>query len=213
VAWVHAARGDGAEAVRCAREAVALASVPLARAAATRTLGHALLVAGDAAAAIKVLEQLLSAVVARHPYVHALACLAEAYRMAGEAARGVATARQAADLANAAGSLFNLALAERAVARTTTDEDEARGALDRAIAAFEHSEARFETALTRLDLARWCARHGETATASALVGEILPVLEEAGAPARVAEACALARTLPPITPPDAPPDVSGPSRG
>jgi hypothetical protein len=74
-------------------------------------------------AAIGVLENLLKLSPACHPYVHALACLAEAYRMVRDCNRASRTAQDAIALAHAGANLFDLGLAERALARATADPE------------------------------------------------------------------------------------------
>jgi DNA-binding SARP family transcriptional activator len=194
VAWVHAARGEGREAVARATEALALAKTAPGVGSATRTLGLAHLEAGDAPAALAVLENLLKLTPNpyAHPYVHALVCLAEACRLTGDRERALATARRAIELAQGAGNRFNLGLAERALARASCDPAEARAALDRSLVALDTSGAAVEAALTRLDLARVSE---DAATAAAHVAGAIRTFAAAGAPLRVEQGREVARAL------------------
>ena len=158
-AWAHALRGAHDLAVSTARRAIEASRDPTASGLASGALGHAHLLRGDAAAAIKVLEDVVEhfqrvpfrSAVGRH-----MAYLSEAYLLAGEHARARTTGAEALELGRADHNQLIMGLAERALGRialATGRLVEAREHLARALAAFTECEATFEAARTHTDLA------------------------------------------------------------
>jgi DNA-binding SARP family transcriptional activator/tetratricopeptide (TPR) repeat protein len=194
-AWAHALRGDHDLAVATARRAVDASKDPTATGLASGALGHAHLQRGDAAAAIKVLEEVVEhfqrmpfrSAVGRH-----MAYLSEAYLLAGEHDRARKSAEQALELGLADRNQLIIGLSERALGRialATGRPVEARAHLPRALGAFTECEATFEAGRTHMDLADLFTAENHPST----VCEHLAVAGEIFAAANVPHAAAAAR--------------------
>jgi DNA-binding SARP family transcriptional activator len=193
-AWAHALRGEHDLAVTTARRAIDASRDPTASGLASGALGHAHLQRGDAAAAIKVLEEVVEhfqrmpfrSAVGRH-----MAYLSEAYLLAGQLARARTIGEEALELGRVDRNQLIIGLAERALGRialATRRLADAHAHLSRALAAFSECEATFEAGRTHMDL-------GDLFTAEnhpSRVREHLAVAGEIFAAANVPDAAAAA---------------------
>jgi len=171
-AWVLATRGDAKAAIEAAERAMERAPDPSTRAIAEGLLGYACLEAGDVARAIAILEPLVPKA-SRFEIRRSTNSLflAEAFRRMGrtERAREVATA--GIDAGRAVGFPWSIGWGERLLGRIALASGDLATAGERlgdALTTFTSVPARFEIAVTHLDLAELSRARGDAAAAEHL---------------------------------------------
>jgi class 3 adenylate cyclase/tetratricopeptide (TPR) repeat protein len=182
--WIHATRGDGEEAVAWCTRSLELSPDPLNTAFVNGWIGLAYREQGDQDRAIHHLERAI-AEMRRFNYPRLVAWyegwLSEAHLRRGEIDR----ARElASDALSLKGGQWSDGIARRALGRAETAAgflDEAEAQLKRALEAFEPIGARFDAAVTHLDLAEVTLQLGEREAAAAHLAEGRGIL--AGLPA------------------------------
>jgi len=184
-AWFSATRGDGQDAIAWGHRSIALSPDPLNNAFSLGWTGYAYLEHGDAEHAITLLEQSIE-LLAGMRYSRLVGWfkgwLAEAYLLAGGAARGREEAMLGLQISLDTGFTWAVGLAQRAlgaIARALGDIDEARRWLREALATFEKTESRFDAARTHLalaDLARTQRQAVSEAAHSQAAGQLLAEL-------------------------------------
>lgn len=201
IACIHAATGEGAAALDAARQAVGAAPDPVSRAVAEAILGYALLEQGGHDDAIPRLEpavEQLGRFGLRQWHGWFLAVLAEAHRRARRLNQARQVGGEAVAVSRDSGSRFGLGWALRALGRAAGDEDrasEAEASLADALRAFEETDARFEAARSRLDLATSAHRRGNARDAAQHLHEAHAVFEALGVPRWLAATRSLAATM------------------
>jgi tetratricopeptide (TPR) repeat protein len=174
---VYALRGESERAIRSCEEGLALSPDPLNSAAALGWLGYAWLECGDLGQAIPRLEEAVQQH-AQFGFRQAQAWfsvfLAEAHRRAHRLETALELASQGLELARLSGTVLGVGWAERILGHIA----QARGALadaeehlEEALRTFTATEASFELARTRLDLAAVTWARGRREAAAMLLAE------------------------------------------
>ena len=169
---VHAVLGQGEAGIAACEQSLAVAPDPLTRAVALGWLGFAFVEHGDATRAIPALETSVQQhSVFRFPQFQGwfTVFLAEAYRLDGQLERAHASAREALEITRAAGSLYGVGLALRALGRiqlAARAPTEATATLEEALARFEGIQARYDAARSWLDLGEAALAAGNRAAAA-----------------------------------------------
>ena len=174
---VYALQGEGERAIRSCEEALALSPDPLNSAAALGWLGYAWLECGDLGQAIPRLEeavQLHAQFGFRQAQAWFSVFLAEAHRRVPRLETALELASQGLELAQASGTLLGIGWAERTLGHIA----QARGALgdaeehlEEALRTFTATEAGFELARTRFDLAALAWARGRRETGATHLAE------------------------------------------
>jgi tetratricopeptide (TPR) repeat protein len=174
---VYALRGESERAIRSCEEGLALSPDPLNSAAALGWLGYAWLECGDLGQAIPRLEEAVRQH-AQFGFRQAQAWfsvfLAEAHRRSHRLETALELASQGLELARLSGTVLGVGWAERILGHVA----QARGALadaeehlEEALRTFTATEAGFELARTRLDLAAIVWAQGRRETGATLLVE------------------------------------------
>ena len=195
---IHSVMGEWDLGIAECREAVAKAGDVLYRAINSGFLGFAYVEAGDSAAAIAVLEEVIPLLRQFGLNAHAAwftSFLAEAYRLDGRLERAEILAEDARRLATE--TRFDVAVgwSQQSLGRTAAargDVATARARFAEALASFSATQSRYETARTYLDLAVMSMRCGEREAACRHLGAADVVFEELDVPRYRARVAALA---------------------
>jgi class 3 adenylate cyclase/tetratricopeptide (TPR) repeat protein len=157
--WVHAMRGDGESAAESCERSRKMSPDPVSHVYASGFLGYVHVERGEPAEAIALLEHAVQEL-ARFgfPQWHGMftASLAEAYRLAGDAAQAQTLAHRGLEIARGARYWFGVGYAQRVLARIARSADaldEAESELTEALETFQSIGAEFEVARVRLELA------------------------------------------------------------
>ena len=195
---IHSVMGEWDLGIAECREAVAKSGDVLYRAINSGFLGFAYVEAGDSAAAIAVLEEVIPPLRQFGLNAHAAwftSFLAEAYRLDGRLERAEILAEDARRVATE--TRFDVAVgwSQQSLGRTAAargDVATARARFAEALASFSATQSRYETARTYLDLAVMSMRCGEREAACRHLGAADAVFEELDVPRYRARVAALA---------------------
>jgi DNA-binding SARP family transcriptional activator/KaiC/GvpD/RAD55 family RecA-like ATPase len=174
---IHAMRGDWDEGIAAGRRSLDYSPDPLNRADALGWLGFAYLEKGDAAEAIRLLEQsveLWSTFRVRPAQGAFQILLGHAYLMRGEVERAAQLAEAGLALARDTGYRLAIGWGKRLQALIEAgrgDRGAARALLEQALTTFVSISGGFEAARTRLLLAEVCAAVGDGSAAAGLLAE------------------------------------------
>jgi tetratricopeptide (TPR) repeat protein len=188
LSWIATAKGDIAEGVTSAEQAVALAPDPLAEAIATILYGYARLERRDPVVAIDHLERAVAACRRMEiPYLvgWGSAWLADAERLAGRGAQARARAEEVLTLADRFGLPLAAGLAHRTLgllAHAEANVREATTQLAAAIETFSGMGAQYEVARTRLGLAELAQACGDSEVARSHLDEACRLFEALDVP-------------------------------
>ncbi len=180
-AWItgiiHAFRGDWDEGIAAGRRALEYSPDPLNAADALGWLGYAYLEKGDAAEAIRLLEQSVenwSRFRVRSVQGGFRILLGRAYLMGGDVDRAARLAEEGLALTRATGYRAGIGCGERLlglIAQRWGNRSEARALLEQALGTFTSVGCGYEAARTRLLLAEVCGALGDSAAATRAVDE------------------------------------------
>jgi tetratricopeptide (TPR) repeat protein len=165
--WLEASRGNAEAAIALCETSRDRAPDRVSHAYATMLLGYSLLEYGDAGRARGLLEPVVEELRGfGFPQWHGWAATltAEAYRAFGQLAEAAAFAQRGLEVARQAEYWYAVGFAHRVTGRIAGDHgrpDEAAAALQQALDTFERIGAAFESARTRLELARLAHAAGD----------------------------------------------------
>ncbi|HEV8253340.1 MAG TPA: AAA family ATPase [Vicinamibacteria bacterium] len=165
--WLEASRGNAEAAIALCETSRDRAPDRVSHAYATMLLGYSLLEYGDAGRARGLLEPVVEELRGfGFPQWHGWAATltAEAYRAFGQLAEAAAFAQRGLEVARQAEYWYAVGFAHRVTGRIAGDHgrpDEAAAALQQALDTFERVGAAFESARTRLELARLAHAAGD----------------------------------------------------
>lgn len=165
--WVHAMRGDGESALEACERSRKLSTDPVSHAYASGFLGYVHVDRGEPGEAIPLLEHVVEELVRfGFPQFHGMftTALADAYRLAGDAAQAQTLAHRGLEIAQGCGYLFGVGYAQRVLARIARSADaldEAESELTEALETFQSIGAEFEVARVRLELADLAGHRGD----------------------------------------------------